>query len=184
MDAYFYTVCPLRQLIPLHRCRAATDPLGRLHCANLRPSLSSGKRRALLPLLQPILVQGLAAIPLVTIGVTNAEKSPPTAMQMMVPQIHGMDFTWLTARHAPVIASLPSPDSGSRGAGLVSQRSLHPPTSVSEVLRRPDHEMPKLPVVRSRQSRFKGQPSQAAGALIPDNTQHSWRDDVGKVLQL
>lgn len=24
-------------------------------------------------------------------------------------------------------------------------------------------------------------PSQVAGALIPDNTQHSWRDDVGKV---
>ncbi len=41
--------------------------------------------------------------------------------------------------------------------------------------------MPKLPVVKSRQSRVSGQPSQAAGALIPDNTQHSWRDDVGKV---
>ena len=24
-------------------------------------------------------------------------------------------------------------------------------------------------------------PSQAAGALIPDNTQHSWRDDVRKL---
>ncbi|OZY36632.1 hypothetical protein CJF35_12705 [Pseudomonas lundensis] len=41
--------------------------------------------------------------------------------------------------------------------------------------------MPKLPVVKSRQSRVSGQPSQVAGALIPDNTQHSWRDDVGKV---
>jgi hypothetical protein len=40
--------------------------------------------------------------------------------------------------------------------------------------------MPKLPVVKSRQSHVSGQPSQAAGALIPDNTQHSWRDDVGK----
>jgi len=40
--------------------------------------------------------------------------------------------------------------------------------------------MPKLPVVRSRQSSVSGQPSQVAGALIPDNTQHSWRDDVGK----
>ncbi|SDO15347.1 hypothetical protein SAMN04489798_2174 [Pseudomonas arsenicoxydans] len=32
------------------------------------------------------LVQGFAAFPLVTIGVTNTEKSPATAMQMMVPQ--------------------------------------------------------------------------------------------------
>jgi len=40
--------------------------------------------------------------------------------------------------------------------------------------------MPKLPAVKSRQSRVSGQPSQAAGALIPDNTQHSWRDDVGE----
>ena len=40
--------------------------------------------------------------------------------------------------------------------------------------------MPKLSVVKSRQSRVSGQPSQVAGALIPDNTQHSWRDDVGE----
>jgi hypothetical protein len=32
------------------------------------------------------LVQGFAAAHLVTIGVTNTEKSPATAMQMMVPQ--------------------------------------------------------------------------------------------------
>ena len=44
--------------------------------------------------------------------------------------------------------------------------------------------MPKLPVVRSRQSRVSGQPSQVAGALISDNTQHPWRDDVGKVLRV
>ena len=44
--------------------------------------------------------------------------------------------------------------------------------------------MPKLPVVKSRQSRVSGQPSQVAGALIPDNTQHSWRDDVGKRLAI
>jgi hypothetical protein len=44
--------------------------------------------------------------------------------------------------------------------------------------------MPKLPVVKSRQSRVSGQPSQVAGALIPDNTQHSWRDDVGEVLKV
>ena len=33
-----------------------------------------------------LLVQGIAAFPLVTIGVTNTGKSPATAMQMMVPQ--------------------------------------------------------------------------------------------------
>ncbi len=44
--------------------------------------------------------------------------------------------------------------------------------------------MPMLPVVRSRQSRVSGQPSQVAGALIPDNTQLPWRDDVGKVLRV
>ena len=44
--------------------------------------------------------------------------------------------------------------------------------------------MPKLSVVKSRQSRVSGQPSQAAGALIPDNTQHSWRDDVGNGLKV
>ena len=44
--------------------------------------------------------------------------------------------------------------------------------------------MPKLSVVKSRQSRVSGQPSQVARALIPDNTQHSWRDDVGKVLRV
>ena len=43
--------------------------------------------------------------------------------------------------------------------------------------------MPKLPVVKSRQSRVSGQPSQVAGASIPDNTQHPWWDDVGKVLK-
>jgi len=37
---------------------------------------------------------------------------------------------------------------------------------------------PKLPVVRSRKSRVSGQPSQVAGALIPDNTQHPWRGYV------
>ena len=42
----------------------------------------------------------------------------------------------------------------------------------------------KLPVVKSRQSRFSEQTSQVAVALILDNTQHSWRDDVGKVLRV
>ena len=41
-----------------------------------------------------------------------------------------------------------------------------------------------LPVVKSRQSHVSGHPSQVAGALIPGNTQHYWRDDVGKVLKV
>lgn len=35
----------------------------------------------------------------------------------------------------------------------------------------------RSPDVESRQSRVSGQPSQAAGALIPDNTQQQWRDE-------
>jgi hypothetical protein len=44
--------------------------------------------------------------------------------------------------------------------------------------------MPMLPAVRSRKSPVSGQPSQVAGVLIPDNTQHFWRDDVGRGLQV
>ena len=43
--------------------------------------------------------------------------------------------------------------------------------------------MPKLPVVRSRQFHVSGQPSQVAGALIPDNTQHPWRDKENEIRQ-
>jgi hypothetical protein len=71
--------------------------------------------------------RGFAAILLVTIGVTNTEVTSNSNVDDGAAG-HGLDCTWLTTRHAPVIASLPSPDSGSRGAGSVSQRSLHPPT--------------------------------------------------------
>ena len=125
--------------------------------------------------------QPIAAFVPVTIGVTNLDVTGYSNAEDGA-AAHAKGCTRLTVRHAPVITLLSAYNSGSRGAGLVSQRSLHPPTS-SEVLRRPDHEMPKLPVVRSRQSRVSGQPSQVAGALIPDNAQHSWRDDVGKVLK-
>ncbi|WP_447789313.1 MULTISPECIES: hypothetical protein [Pseudomonas] len=75
MDAYFYGVptaavhtppflAVLQQLIRLD-----------IHCASLRPPLSSAAR----------LVQSFAAFPLVTIGMTTP-KSPATAMQMIVPQ--------------------------------------------------------------------------------------------------
>ena len=68
-----------------------------------------------------------APTPLVTISVTNAEVTSNSDVDDFAAD-QGMDCTWLTARHAPVIASLLPPDSGSRGAGFVSQCSLHPPT--------------------------------------------------------
>ena len=73
--------------------------------------------------------RGFAAILLVTIGVTNTEVTSNSDVDDGAAD-HGLDCTWLTARHAPVIATLPSPDSGSRGAGFVSQCSLHPPTGI------------------------------------------------------
>lgn len=62
-----------------------------------------------------------------TIGVTNIEVTSDSGVDDGA-AAYGMDCTWLTAKHVPAIASLPPPDSGSRGAGLVSQPSLHPPT--------------------------------------------------------
>ena len=44
-------VAPAATTLPI--CSAATYPLGHSACANLRPSLSPGKRRARLTLLQP-----------------------------------------------------------------------------------------------------------------------------------
>jgi hypothetical protein len=151
-------------------------------CANPLPVSFSRKETGAQTTAAAHTERGFAAILLVTNGVTNTEVTSNIDADDGAAD-HGMDCTWLTARYAPVIASLPSPDSGSRGTGLVSRCSLHPPTS-SEVLRRADHEVPKLPVVKSRQSRVSGQPSQVAGALIPGNTQHPWRDDVGKVLRV
>jgi hypothetical protein len=63
----------------------------------------------------------------VTICVTNIEVTSNSDADDGAAD-HGMDFTWLKAKHAPVIVSLSSLDSRYRGAGFVSQRSLHPPT--------------------------------------------------------
>ena len=85
MDAYFYQ---------------------RAHCGNSYPFIAALQLpiRLAISLRQPtpvsfsrketgaptaaaaLLVQGIAAFPLVTIGVTNTGKSPATAMQMMVSQ--------------------------------------------------------------------------------------------------
>lgn len=62
-----------------------------------------------------------------TIGLTTTEVTSNSDADYGAAD-HGLDYTQLTASHAPVIAPLPSSDSGSRGAGFVSQRSLHPPT--------------------------------------------------------
>ena len=73
------------------------------------------------------LSRGFAAAIFMTIGLTTTEVTNNSDVDDGAAD-HGMDCTWLTARHTPVIAPLPSPDSGSRGAGFVSQRSLHTPT--------------------------------------------------------
>ncbi|AFK68682.1 hypothetical protein C1882_11310 [Pseudomonas sp. FW305-E2] len=62
-----------------------------------------------------------------TIGVTNADITSNSAVDDGAAD-QGMDCSRLTFRHAPVIAVLLAPGSGSRGTGLVSQCSLHPPT--------------------------------------------------------
>ncbi|PYB83630.1 hypothetical protein DMX01_21885 [Pseudomonas fulva] len=64
-----------------------------------------------------------------TIGVTNADFTSNSAVDDGAAD-QGMDCTLLTVRHAPVIVVLLAPGSGSRGAGLVTQCSLHPPTAI------------------------------------------------------
>lgn len=91
----------------------------------------------------------------------------------------GMECTRLTVGHALVIALLHFTDSGSRSTGLVSHCSLYPPTFNG--FKRPDHEMPSLQDVRSRQPQARGHPPQVAGA-IPDDAQHSRQDTVGRGL--
>ncbi len=160
MDAYFksWPSCARRHF--LLRCPAATYPLGRI-LRQPAPVSFFWKETGAHTTAAAHIERGFAAILLMTTGVTNTEVTSNSDVDDGAAD-HGSDCTWLTVRHAPVIASLPSPDSGSRGAGLVSQRSLHPPTSL-EVFRRSDHEMPKLPVVRSRQSRVSGHPHRSQG---------------------
>jgi len=66
------TECPLRQLIPLPSCAAATHPLGHSTaptCARLFLWKETGAPTAAAALI----AWGFAAFPLVTIGVTNTE---------------------------------------------------------------------------------------------------------------
>lgn len=108
-------------------CPAATYPPGHFVCANPLPVSFSRKETGAQTTAAAQIERGFAAILLVTIDVANAEVTSNSDADDGAAD-HGMDCTWLTARHAPVIAWLPSPDSGSRGAGFVSQCSLHPPT--------------------------------------------------------
>ena len=57
-----------------------------ISCANLLPVSLPPKETGAPTAAAAQLVQGIAASPLVTIGVTNTEKSPATAMPMTVPQ--------------------------------------------------------------------------------------------------
>lgn len=126
MDAYFrsWPSCARRRF--LLRCPAATYPLGRI-LRQPAPVSVSWKETGAPTTAAAHIERGFAATLLVTIGVTNTEVTSNSDADDGAAD-HGLDCTWLTARHAPVIASLPSPGSGSRGAGLVSQCSLHPPT--------------------------------------------------------
>ncbi|PNY77092.1 hypothetical protein C1751_10750 [Pseudomonas fluorescens] len=67
---------------------AALQQLIRLaiSCANLLPASLPPKETGAYHTAAALLARAFAAFPLVTIGVTNTECSPTTAMPMMVPQ--------------------------------------------------------------------------------------------------
>ena len=85
MDAYFFQSAHCGNSYLL---LAALQQLIRLaiSCANLLPVSLPPKETGAPTAAAAQLVQGFAAFPLVTIGVTNTECSLATAMQMMVPQ--------------------------------------------------------------------------------------------------
>ena len=96
MDAYFYLcahlpVCPLRQLTPLPSCSAATYPLG--HFMRQPAPVSFFRKETGAPTAAAAqLVQGFAAFPLVTIGVTNTEVTSNSDADDGA-AAHGMDCT-------------------------------------------------------------------------------------------
>jgi len=71
-----------------HASLAALQQLIRLaiSCANLLPVSLPPKETGAYHTAAALLAGAFAAFPLVTIGVTNTECSPATAMRMMVPQ--------------------------------------------------------------------------------------------------
>ena len=85
MDAYFYLRAHCGNSFPF--IAALQQPI-RLAISLRQPApVSFSRKETGAPTAAAAqLVQGFAAFPLVTIGVTNTEKSPATAMQMMVPQ--------------------------------------------------------------------------------------------------
>ena len=85
MDAYFYQSAHCGNSHPF--LAALQQPI-RLAISLRQPaSVSFSRKETDAPTAAAAqLVQGFAAFPLVTIGVTNTECSPATAMQMMVPQ--------------------------------------------------------------------------------------------------
>ncbi|MDT9630039.1 hypothetical protein F6S08_02155 [Pseudomonas sp. JV449] len=85
MDAYFYQRAHCGNSFPFI---AALQQSIRLAISLRQPApVSFSRKETGAPTAAAAqLVQGFAAFPLVTIGVTNTESSPATAMQMMVPQ--------------------------------------------------------------------------------------------------
>ena len=169
----------------LHECHTVKKPMDAYfyqcaHCGNSSPFIAALQQpiRLAIPVRQPApvsssrketgaptaaaahLVQGFAAFPLVTIGVTNTEVTNNSDVDDGAAD-HGLDCTWLTVRHARSSQRCLHPAQDL--AVLVSSASAastRPPVSV---FRRPDHEMPMLPVVRSRQSRVSGHPHRPQG---------------------
>jgi len=126
MDAYFYQCAHYGNSYPF--IAALLQPISlAISLRQFAPVSFSRKETGIPTAAAAQLVQGFAAFTLVTIGVTNADLTCNSDVDDGAADLE-MACTWLTARHAPVIISLPSPDSGSHGAGFVSQRSLHPPT--------------------------------------------------------
>ncbi|TKJ70204.1 hypothetical protein PspCFBP13508_20630 [Pseudomonas sp. CFBP13508] len=78
-NAHCGNSCPLLAALQQLICVA-------ISCANLLPVSLPPKETGASHTAAAPLAWGFAAFPLVTIGVTNTEKSPTTAMPMMVPQ--------------------------------------------------------------------------------------------------
>ena len=85
MDAHFYQSAHCGNSHPF--VAALQQPIRlAISCANLLPVSLPPKETGASHTAAALLAWGFAAFPFVTIGVTNTECSPTTAMPMMVPQ--------------------------------------------------------------------------------------------------
>jgi len=92
-------ICPLRQMMHLPRCAAATSPLCTLRCQTASVSFSRKETDARTTAASHVM-QGIAATLLVTIGLTNPIRRPPQRYRHRC-RSPWKGCTWLTVRHAP-----------------------------------------------------------------------------------